>query len=121
MATPKQKEFVADIESGVSALIAEECPTKSISLVMDRAGYKLADFSPYVHRLSMSGDWELLERLSTAFLRVGLTPLCITRALEQSPKSKSVLKLSDVEPEPVEVESQCICAAAGGDEVGGGE
>jgi hypothetical protein len=105
MATLKQREFVADIESGVSALISENCPTNSISLVLDRAGYKLADFSPYVHRLAMSGDWELLERLAAAFLRVGLTPLCLTRALEQSPKSKAVPKLSDLDSEPLKLES----------------
>jgi len=96
MATPKQKEFVADIESGVAALILEECKVKQVTQVLDKAGYKTADLAPYLHRLRMGEEWELIERLSTAFLRVGLTPICVTKALENSPKSKAVPKLSDL-------------------------
>lgn len=105
MGTAKQLEFVSDIETGVCALIAENIPVKQVNQVLDRAGYKTADLAPYVHRLTMNGDWELIERLSAAFLRVKLVPVCIMRALEQSPKSKAVLKLSDIDSEALKLDS----------------
>lgn len=105
MGTAKQLEFVSDIEVGVSALIAEDVPVKQVNQVLDRAGYKTADLAPYVHRLTMNGDWELIDRLSTAFLRVQLVPVCIVRALQNSPKSKAVLKLSDIDSEALKLDS----------------
>lgn len=106
MATPKQKEFVQDIESGVSALIMEDSKVKQIAQVLDRAGYKTADLAPYLHRLRMAEEWELIERLSMAFLRVGLTPMCITKALEASPKSKGVPRLADLGSEGFRLENE---------------
>lgn len=113
MATPKQKEFVADIESGVSALIMEECKVKQVYQVLDRAGYKTADLAPYLHRLRMGEEWEMIERLSAAFLRVGLSPVCIAKALEHSPKSKAVPKLADLDSEGFKLENELPMAEIG--------
>jgi len=103
MATKGQIEFVEDMEAGVSALIAQDIPVKRINQVLEAAGYKTADFSPYVHRLSIGGEWELIERLAEAFLRVNLTSPSLTKALERSPKSQAVLKLSDLDSQPLEL------------------
>jgi hypothetical protein len=104
MATKGQLEFIADIEAGVCALIAENSSVKQITQVLDKAGYKTADLAPYVQRLTMGEDWDCIERLAEAFLRVNLIPPCITKALERSTKSKAVLKLTDLDSEPLELD-----------------
>lgn len=103
--TESQLNFVSDIEAGVRALLAQGVKVSKMSQVTEAAGRELAEVSQFVGRFSELGHWELIERLSQAFLAVNLAPLSITRAMEGMPKTTLIDNGSNFDPEPLTLKS----------------
>jgi hypothetical protein len=104
MATQGQLDFVRDIEVGVKALLAHNHHVTKITQVTEAAGRELIDLSAYVNRFAQSGQWDLIQRLAEAFLKVDLAPSCIAKALDSAPQRQIVLEAENIDPEPLELE-----------------
>jgi hypothetical protein len=104
MAQPSESQiaFVADIEAGVRALVAQEANVTKISQVAEAAGREPAELSQYVGRFAEQGHWHLVDRLAEAFLSVNLAPLSITRAMEIAPKKLKFLEGQNFDSGPSE-------------------
>jgi hypothetical protein len=101
MSHQDQLDFVQDIESGIVTLIAQGTPVSQINQVTNASGRTLQEVSLFAERLLNHKQYDLLERLAEAFLKVGLAPKSITRALEAAPKSRAVPTLAKLGPAPL--------------------
>lgn len=88
--TQHQLDFVRDIEDAVIDLIQRNVKVKHNYQVTDQAGREVHDLTNVVNRLLEGENWDLIARLAEAYLKVGLAPSCLVRALEASPQSKAI-------------------------------
>jgi hypothetical protein len=104
MATQTQLDFITDIETGVKALIAQGIHVKKITQVTEAAGRELIEVSQYVSSIARGKQFDLIARLAEAFLKVGLAPTCIARALESAPEKQIEIEVENSDPEPLQLE-----------------
>lgn len=92
MKTPTaiQLKFVQAIEDAVTDIIQQNIAVKKVHEVTDRAEFSVADLAAYVTRMRDAGHWMLIDRLAESFLKIGMAPGCITKALEVSPQSRAI-------------------------------
>lgn len=88
--TQKQLDFVRDIEDAVIDLIQRNVKVTKKHHVTEQAGREIYDLTNQVKRFVEGGNWDLINRLAEAYLKVGLAPNCLVQALEKSPDSKAI-------------------------------
>lgn len=110
--TQLQLDFVRDIEDAVIDLIQRNVKVTKIYQVADQAGREGYDLTNCVARFVEGENWDLINRLAEAYLKFGLAPSCLVKALEQSPESRAIptakqqtnLKAANTEPKPLVLE-----------------
>lgn len=78
----EQLEFVRDIEDAVTDLVQRNVKVTKIYQVTEQAGREVHDLGNFVNRFKINGNHDLLARIAEAYLKVGLAPTCVVKALE---------------------------------------
>lgn len=110
--TEQQLDFVRAIEDAVIDLIQRNVKVTKIYQVTEQAEREMYDLTNAVNRFIDGGNWDLIARLAEAYLKVGLAPTCLVKALESSPQSKAIptakqhdeSKRPNIEPKPLVLE-----------------
>lgn len=111
MKTPTQHQlkFVQAIEDAVTDIVQRNISVNKIHQITDHAEYSMHDLTNHVNRLKGWEQWDLIERLAEAFLKVGMAPKPIVRALEartnaiMTPSGSIELKGPYIDSEPLEL------------------
>jgi len=97
-------DFVQAIEDAVTDLTQLNVHVKTISQVHDAAQREVHDLGNSVRRFIDNGNWDLICRLAEAYLKVGLTPSCLTKALEAMPVGAGDVKRPQIDSKPLELQ-----------------
>lgn len=102
----KQMNFVTDLEAGSAALTLQGVQGAKSAELLEAAGRSSGELSYYISRFVEQGNWDLIQRISDAFVTLGIPlPLSIRRAYEA--RSQNIVDDTlDFDSETLECETE---------------